>query len=49
VVLDAEREVVNQDLLGNQADTATSLVSVYRAIGGGWDQSVKSVSAPASF
>lgn len=40
VVLDAEREVlVNQDLLvQSQSDTATSLVSVYRAIGGGWDQ-----------
>lgn len=51
VVLDAEREVlVNQDLLvQSQADTATSLVSVYRAIGGGWNQSLKSVSAPASF
>jgi multidrug efflux system outer membrane protein len=46
-----KREVlVNQDLLvQSQADTATSLVSVYRAIGGGWDQSVRVCRPLASF
>jgi outer membrane protein, multidrug efflux system len=43
VVLDAEREVLtNRDqLVQAQSDTATALVSVYRALGGGWN-------APAS-
>lgn len=38
VVLDAEREVLtNRDqLVQAQTDTATALVSVYRALGGGW-------------
>jgi outer membrane protein, multidrug efflux system len=37
-VLDAEREVLtNRDqLVQSQTDTATALVSVYRALGGGW-------------
>jgi hypothetical protein len=35
---DAEREVLtNREQLGQaQSDTATALVSVYRALGGGW-------------
>ena len=39
VVLDAEREVLtNRDqLVQAQSDTATALVSVYRALGGGWN------------
>jgi outer membrane protein, multidrug efflux system len=39
IVLDAEREVLStRDLLVQaRIDTATSLVSVYRALGGGWD------------
>jgi multidrug efflux system outer membrane protein len=39
VVLDAERKVLsNRDQLAQaQTDTATALVSVYRALGGGWD------------
>jgi multidrug efflux system outer membrane protein len=39
VVLDAEREVLTtrDQLVQAQADTATALVSVYRALGGGWD------------
>ena len=43
VVLDAEREVLtHRDQLAQaQADTATALVSLYRALGGGW-------AAPAS-
>jgi multidrug efflux system outer membrane protein len=38
VVLDAEREVLSSEDLQMQAQTATatSLVSVYRALGGGW-------------
>jgi outer membrane protein, multidrug efflux system len=38
IVLDAEREVLsNRDQLAQaQTDTATALVSVYRALGGGW-------------
>jgi outer membrane protein, multidrug efflux system len=38
VVLDAEREVLNNrdQLAQAQTDTATALVSVYRALGGGW-------------
>lgn len=38
VVLDAEREVLTQrdQLVQAQAATATSLVAVYRALGGGW-------------
>ena len=39
VVLDAEREMLNnRDLLVQaQSNTATSLVAVYRALGGGWN------------
>ena len=39
VVLDAEREVLtNRDqLVQAQSETATALVSVYRALGGGWN------------
>jgi outer membrane protein TolC len=38
IVLDAEREVLNNlnQLAQAQTDTATALVSVYRALGGGW-------------
>jgi multidrug efflux system outer membrane protein len=38
IVLDAEREVLsNRDQLAQaQTDTATALVSVYRALGAGW-------------
>jgi outer membrane protein, multidrug efflux system len=38
IVLDAEREVLNNrdQLAQAQTDTATTLVSVYRALGGGW-------------
>ena len=38
IVLDAEREVLsNRDQLAQaQSDTATALVGVYRALGGGW-------------
>jgi outer membrane protein, multidrug efflux system len=38
IVLDAEREVLsNRDQLAQaQTDTATALVSVYRALGRGW-------------
>jgi outer membrane protein, multidrug efflux system len=37
---DAEREVLtNREQLGQaQSDTATALVSVYRALGGGWNE-----------
>ena len=39
VVLDAEREVLNSEdaLLQSQTATATALVNVYRALGGGWN------------
>ncbi|MEO5661024.1 MAG: hypothetical protein ABIQ90_14700 [Polaromonas sp.] len=39
IVLDAEREVLsNRDQLAQaQSDTATALVGVYRALGGGWN------------
>jgi outer membrane protein, multidrug efflux system len=38
ILLDAEREVLsNRDQLAQaQTDTATVLVSVYQALGGGW-------------
>ena len=48
VVLDAEREVLaNQDQwVQAQTGTATSLVAVYRALGGGWSaQSLRVSSA----
>ncbi len=37
-VLDAEREVLNtrDQLVQAQVGTATALVAVYRALGGGW-------------
>ena len=49
VVLDAEREVLtNRDqLVQAQADTATSLVGVYRALGGGWTAPEPAVAAVA--
>lgn len=49
-VLDAEREVLsNRDqLVQSQLDTATSLVSVYRAIGGGWTPVASGVGVQAS-
>jgi multidrug efflux system outer membrane protein len=49
VVLDAEREALNSDDLLMQARTATAsaLVVVYRALGGGWDAAL-SVRAVAS-
>jgi outer membrane protein, multidrug efflux system len=39
VVLDAEREVLSSEdaLLQSQTATATALVNVYRALGGGWN------------
>jgi multidrug efflux system outer membrane protein len=42
-VLDAEREVLTQrdQLVQAQAATATSLVAVYRALGGGWNPGFK--------
>ena len=47
VVLDAEREVLgNRDqLVQAQVGTATSLVGVYRALGGGWDAPAATVSS----
>jgi multidrug efflux system outer membrane protein len=38
-VLDAERTALSAELLLSQSstDTATSLVVVYKALGGGWD------------
>jgi multidrug efflux system outer membrane protein len=50
VVLDAEREVLtNRDqLVQAQTDTATALVSVYRALGGGWAAPVTVATATRS-
>jgi len=41
-VLDAERTALQaQDALAlSRTETATSLVSVYKALGGGWDESM---------
>jgi len=47
VVLDAEREVLTQrdQLVQAQVATATSLVAVYRALGGGWQAPTAAVAA----
>jgi multidrug efflux system outer membrane protein len=42
-VLDAERTALSDELLHSQSrtDAATSLVAVYKALGGGWEGPVR--------
>ena len=49
-VLDAERTALSAELLLSQSrtDAATSLVAVYKALGGGWDLHVDNAPASAS-
>lgn len=50
VVLDAEREVLasRDQLVQAQVGTATALVSVYRALGGGWTAPADAAAAPVA-
>ncbi|EWS58803.1 Toluene efflux pump outer membrane protein TtgI precursor [Methylibium sp. T29-B] len=50
VVLDAEREVLasRDQLVQAQVATATALVSVYRALGGGWTAPTDAAAAPVA-